>query len=418
MKGQILAGVWVPGLPHVLRPERNAGWATLYRGISGLESKISALKPDVIVLYSTQWVSVLGTSFQIQPNPKGVHVDENWYDLGDLPFDFKTDVGIGARFAASIGERMPTKAVNYEEFPIDTGSIVAMRLLNAEAKLPVSIVSSWVYADAAKSGELGRIMRETILSSGKRVVVAASSLLSARYFTHEIDPVADRVSSLEDDAWNRKFLGLLESGNFDAAASQAVQYAKSSPLDMQLNAFHWLRGGDGRRSSSGTCDRLRANLGNGGCRGGILYGTRSRKMKLETINSPRAPFPLGNYSHAVAYGDLVFISGIAARDPKTNQVPGLKLDADGKKIGYDIRAETRSTLENIRTILEDAGSDLEHVIEVNTYLLEMKDFGAYNEVYAEFFARHKPARTTIGVASLPGHIAIEMKMVAVRKRNG
>lgn len=141
-------------------------------------------------------------------------------------------------------------------------------------------------------------------------------------------------------------------------------------------------------------------------------------MKIESIQDPHAPKPLGNYSHAVRWGDLVIVSGIAARDPKTDQVPGLKLDSAGKEIGYDIRLETKSTLENIGSILEAAGSDFEHVLEVNTYLLDMKDFGAYNEVYAGFFSKHRPARTTIGVASLPGNIAIEMKVIAVKKREG
>lgn len=139
-------------------------------------------------------------------------------------------------------------------------------------------------------------------------------------------------------------------------------------------------------------------------------------MKIETFVSKGAPYALGAYSHAVGYGDFLFVSGIAARHPATNEIPGLKRDAAGKKIGYDMRAETRATLENIRTILEDAGSDLEHVLEVNTYLLDMKDFGAYNEVYAEFFSTHKPARTTIGVSELPGEIAVEMKVVAVKRR--
>jgi 2-aminomuconate deaminase len=139
-------------------------------------------------------------------------------------------------------------------------------------------------------------------------------------------------------------------------------------------------------------------------------------QKIELHVSHRAPKPLGNYSHAVSYGDLVFVSGIASRDFVTDEIPGLKLDAEGKKISYDIRAETKVTLRNIETILEDAGSSLSDVLEVNTYLLDMKDFGAYNEVYAEFFSKHRPARTTIGVASLPGHISIEMKVTAVKRK--
>ncbi len=139
-------------------------------------------------------------------------------------------------------------------------------------------------------------------------------------------------------------------------------------------------------------------------------------MKIELVKDPAAPKPLGNYSHAAVYGDLVIVSGMASRDPKTDTIPGMKKDASGKKIAYDIRLETRGTMENIRRVLEAAGSDLEHVLEVNTYLLDMKDFGAYNEAYAEYFPSHKPARTTVAVAGLPGDIAIEMKVVAVRRR--
>ncbi len=138
--------------------------------------------------------------------------------------------------------------------------------------------------------------------------------------------------------------------------------------------------------------------------------------KIELVKDPAAPRPLGNYSHAAVYGDLVIVSGMASRDPVTDAIPGLKKDATGKKIAYDIRLETKGTLENIRRVLQAAGSDLKHVLEVNTYLLDMKDFGAYNEAYAEFFADHKPARTTVAVAGLPGDIAIEIKVVAVRAR--
>lgn len=138
-------------------------------------------------------------------------------------------------------------------------------------------------------------------------------------------------------------------------------------------------------------------------------------MAIQTFSVKGAPKPLGNYSHAVAHGDLIFVSGIASRDFETDKVPGLEKNATGKKTRYDIRAETRATLKNIQHILKEVGSDLEHVLEVNTYLLDMKDFAAYNETYAEFFTKHRPARTTVGVASLPGDVSIEMKVVAVKR---
>lgn len=135
---------------------------------------------------------------------------------------------------------------------------------------------------------------------------------------------------------------------------------------------------------------------------------------IKMISSPNAPKPLGNYSHAVCYGELIFVSGVASRNPATNEVPGLVVDRSGRKTAYDIRAETRATLENIRSILVSAGSSLERVLDVSVFLTDMKDFPAYNEVYAEFFNAHRPARTTVEVSSLPGNIAIEMKVTAVK----
>jgi 2-aminomuconate deaminase len=138
------------------------------------------------------------------------------------------------------------------------------------------------------------------------------------------------------------------------------------------------------------------------------------KERLEKIICPTAPTALGNYSHAVAVGDFVFVSGMAGRDPETNRLPGLVLNDDGSKRSYDIKAETRATLENIRRVLVSAGSSLDKIIEVNTYLLDMKDFEGYNEAYAEVFHTHRPARTTIAVQGLPGKISIEMKVTAIR----
>lgn len=135
---------------------------------------------------------------------------------------------------------------------------------------------------------------------------------------------------------------------------------------------------------------------------------------LEMISCDVAPRPLGNYSHAVAFGNLVVVSGIGPRDPKTNEVPGLVLDSSGNKLKYDIQSETRLTLKTIEKILLKAGSSLEKVMEIQVYLTNMGDFEAYNRVYSEFFTKHRPARTTIGVASLPGKISIEMKALAVR----
>lgn len=102
------------------------------------------------------------------------------------------------------------------------------------------------------------------------------------------------------------------------------------------------------------------------------------------------------------------------RDPQTNRVPGLELDPQGRKTRHDAAAETRAVLENIRLCLEDFGSSLDRLVEVTVFLTDMGDFEAMNSVWSEYFTEHQPARTTLGVAALPGPISVEMKAIAWR----
>ncbi|MCB0418179.1 MAG: RidA family protein [Bdellovibrionaceae bacterium] len=135
---------------------------------------------------------------------------------------------------------------------------------------------------------------------------------------------------------------------------------------------------------------------------------------LEHLISRAAPKPLGKYSHAVIYKDLVFVCGMGPRNFETDAVPGLVLDEKGLRLDYDIEAETRATLLNLEIVLKEAGVGLKDVVEMNVFLTNMEDFPKMNAVYAEFFGEKAPVRTTLGVASLPGNIAVEMKATAVR----
>ena len=133
----------------------------------------------------------------------------------------------------------------------------------------------------------------------------------------------------------------------------------------------------------------------------------------QSINVETAPRPLGAYAHAVRAGRLLFISGQGARDPKTGGEKGAVLDAEGRMTGHDIRVQTVAALANVEAVVRSAGGSLGDIVDVTVFLLDMKDFPAYNEVYARFFGEHRPARTTVGAASLPGNNAIEIKAIAV-----
>lgn len=132
------------------------------------------------------------------------------------------------------------------------------------------------------------------------------------------------------------------------------------------------------------------------------------------IHSTRAPKPVGLYPHAKRVGNLLFLSGLGPREPGTNAIPGNVTDEAGNVIRYDFAAQCHSVFRNIRSVLEDAGSSWEHIVDVTVFLTNMKDdFATYNKIYVEYFASNRPTRTTVEVSRLPTPIAIELKVIAV-----
>ena len=124
----------------------------------------------------------------------------------------------------------------------------------------------------------------------------------------------------------------------------------------------------------------------------------------QIIPTKAAPAPVGPYSPVVGFHDLIFISGQGPLDPKEQVL-----------VTGGIQEETRQTLQNIKNILEDVGSSLEHVLKVTAYLGDMDHFSEFNEVYKEFFPANPPARTCIQAGRLPFDIKVEIDIIACRK---
>jgi 2-aminomuconate deaminase len=133
----------------------------------------------------------------------------------------------------------------------------------------------------------------------------------------------------------------------------------------------------------------------------------------QRIDSQRAPEPVGLYPHARRVGNLLFLSGIGPRARGKKDIPGVTLDDAGNVVSYDIEAQCRSVFENVRFVLEEAGSSFDNLVDVTVFLTHMKaDFPAYNRLYAEYFKHAQPCRTTLEISSLPTPIAIELKCIA------
>lgn len=123
--------------------------------------------------------------------------------------------------------------------------------------------------------------------------------------------------------------------------------------------------------------------------------------------------PLASYVHTRRAGGLVFVAGQGCRDPLTNSYAGLTMNPDGTVASYDIRAQALGVLTNIERALKAEGCDRSHIVDVNVFLTDMRDFDAMNEVWNRFFeGQATPTRTTVAVRQLPGLNFVEMKAIA------
>ncbi len=129
-----------------------------------------------------------------------------------------------------------------------------------------------------------------------------------------------------------------------------------------------------------------------------MYATEGK----ETVLTSKAPKPIGPYSQAIRSDTLVFASGQAGLDPNT-----------GELVQGGIEAETRQVLTNIKNVLEASDSGMAHVLKTTVFLIDMNDFPKMNAIYAEFFPKDPPARSTVAVAALPKAARVEIEAIAI-----
>jgi 2-iminobutanoate/2-iminopropanoate deaminase len=128
---------------------------------------------------------------------------------------------------------------------------------------------------------------------------------------------------------------------------------------------------------------------------------------IVVAHSDHAPKVYGPYSQAIAVGNLVYTAGQIPLDPVSMEV-----------VAGSIKEQTTQVLANLRAVLQAAGSDLDRVVKTTVFLVDLADFDALNEVYAQVFGDHKPARSTVAVAGLPRGVRVEIEAVGVKHHGG
>lgn len=260
----VVAAFLVPGTPlPYLRPE-NPPWRPIADGYKAAGQALASAKPDVLLIYSTQWIAVLDELWQARPRVTGIHVDENWYEYGNLPFDFRIDTELAeACVQASKSVGVKSKSVNYDGFPIDTGTIVAANFLTPGGATPLVIAANNIYHDAATTEKLAAMAVAEAAKQGKRVAVVGVGNLSGTIFRQEIDIAEDRIARSEDDAWNRKILAMIEAGKVDELKASVGEYAQEARVDMGFKHLYWILGALGGSFSRGVVHAYGPAYGSG-----------------------------------------------------------------------------------------------------------------------------------------------------------
>lgn len=299
-----IAAFVVPGKPHPLQvPDANPGYRRIRDAYDEVRQRIEELDPDLLLLYSTQWHSVIGHQVQADPEPEWVHVDQEWHELGSIPYRFRMDPDFGSAYVEAGGARgLEMRTVAYHGFPIDTGSVVALKLLDPDNRFPASIVSCNMYADRQETIVLGKAARDAIAASGKRVVCIAVTALSNRIFADPVPFEEDRIHSQKDDEWNRKYLAFLEEGRLEDASQLARQFSGQAHGDQKMKAIWWLAAVMGQTNHFD--GHLYAYEG--------IYGTGAALVGLTPTDKPALEAEFDEEDAETYEGDRNVLGGVSA----------------------------------------------------------------------------------------------------------
>jgi 2-aminophenol/2-amino-5-chlorophenol 1,6-dioxygenase alpha subunit len=244
----VVAAYLVPSSPLLLLKHDEPKYAELIASMERVAKEIDELKPDTIVIYSTRWLAVLDQLWQGRARMAGLHVDENWHELGEIRYDIITDVSL-ARACARAAQRagLPSKLIDYHGFPVDSGTLTANSLINPEGSIPLLIVANNIYHDFEKTRMLGELTAAQSASQGKRVVVIVAGGLSGSEYRSEHDFADDAIASATEDDWNRRILKLIESRNLEEIMRQLPDFNSQARADMGFKHFAFALGAMGGR---------------------------------------------------------------------------------------------------------------------------------------------------------------------------
>ncbi|MBC7661302.1 MAG: tRNA U-34 5-methylaminomethyl-2-thiouridine biosynthesis protein [Chitinophagaceae bacterium] len=259
-QGSIVAGVLAPHPPHLVygenppqnEPKSECGWEELRWAYERCRANIKALKPDVLIVHSPHWPTVVGTHFLGLPHFKGLSVDPVFPHLFRYTYDVKVDVELSLQIRDACAKAgMATSVVTNPDFRLDYGSIICLHLINPSWDIPVVLISSNQAAfyfsneiGAQVSKDLGDATRQAIEISGKRAVLLASSSLSHRHFVHEPDIPEDmsyeRIHHHGQYLWDMKVIDMMKKGQCKELLDILPEFIEMAAAEVKVGALSWM----------------------------------------------------------------------------------------------------------------------------------------------------------------------------------
>jgi 2-aminophenol/2-amino-5-chlorophenol 1,6-dioxygenase beta subunit len=259
-EGKILAGFLAPHPPHIVygeNPERNiprstGGWEVLRWGYENCREKIKKLRPDVIIVHSPHWMTVVGHHFTYLPRLKGLSVDPIFPHLFRYQYDMKIDMELAeACFEETRAAGLTTRKMTNPNFRVDYGTIVSLHMLNPDWDIPVLSISAnnSPYFFSTKVGQeqmvqLGQATARAIKKTGRRAVLAASNTLSHLHFDREPDLPEDmgreHIYNNDQYRWDMRLLGLIRAGRTREVMQILPEFIDKTASEVKAGSLAWM----------------------------------------------------------------------------------------------------------------------------------------------------------------------------------
>jgi ABC-type branched-subunit amino acid transport system permease subunit/aromatic ring-opening dioxygenase catalytic subunit (LigB family) len=244
----VVAAYLLPASPLLLLQKNEPRYAQLVAAMERVARDLEDLEPDTLVIYSTRWFAVLDQLWQGRARMAGLHVDENWHELGEIRFDVTTDVSL-ARACVRAAQRagIASKLVDYAGFPIDSATLTAHALVNPQGLVPTLVVANNLYHDFERTRALGQLAAAQVAAQSKRAVVLALGGLSGSEFRTQRGFSEDAIASATEDDWNRRILELLKNQDLEELMRQLPDFIAQARADMGFKHFAFALGALGGR---------------------------------------------------------------------------------------------------------------------------------------------------------------------------